>query len=207
MQMLDIAVQIKYCILCCFAVIVFSNCESDLASKEYLQWVESPKNGLKKVKTIKPYFFSVQYKPLEYIIAQEARKETVDTDFFNQRKSDLGDEMLYFNLQIGPASGQTTVLQEVVDTEEEYNRVISYLSFEMQNDLYLLDGLDTIKCSLFHFARDFDLTPNLDFALGFEKRKNKKLTFVYDDKIFNTATVKIAYSEKDLITSPKLKID
>src|ERR1019366_9230680 len=48
--------------------------------KEYVKWIQDIKNGFKKEKTIDDITFSVQYKPYEYIVCQEERKEELRSE-------------------------------------------------------------------------------------------------------------------------------
>ena len=190
-----------------FSGLLFFGCSSDLSPKDILEFGEDQKNSFRKEKTIEPFMFVTQYKPVDYIIAMESQGADIESEFYQTRRKELGDEMHYFNFHIKPTDNSTSPLKYIVKSETEYNKIINYLAFEMQDDIYLLDGLDTLKCQLFHFTRNYDVTPNLDFVLGFEKRKKKDFVFVYDDQIFNTGTIKLKYSDNTLSQFPKLKIN
>jgi len=119
-------------------------------------------------------------------------------------KMELGDEMDYFNFRITPTKNQQSILLTAASDEQSYYQLVDYLSFQLKNDLYL-DNQDTLRCKLFQFARSFDIAPYVDFALGFEKRKNSDRLFVYEDKILNTGVIKMKINQKNINTSPKLK--
>jgi len=206
MRIQDIVVVFRLFFVFTF-LLFLCGCTHDLSPKEMLDFGMDPKNNFRKEKTIEPFRFVTQYKPVDFIIAMESQGATIRDEDYKTRTKELGDEMHYFNFHIEPSDNNTSPLKHIVQSENDYNKVINYMAFEMQKDIYLLDGLDTMKCQLFHFVRDYDVTPNLDFVLGFEKGNKKDFVFVYDDKLFNTGTIKLKYSDHTLSQFPKLKIN
>ena len=83
------------------ALVLFSCSEGKLNVKDYVAYTENESNGLRKVKTISPYTISVQYKPLDYVVALEQRKSAINKEIMEARKKKL-DGMEYFTLRILP---------------------------------------------------------------------------------------------------------
>jgi len=124
-----------------FSGLLFFGCSSDLSPKDILEFGEDQKNSFRKEKTIEPFMFVTQYKPVDYIIAMESQGADIESEFYQTRRKELGDEMHYFNFHIKPTDNSTSPLKYIVKSETEYNKIINYLAFEMQDDIYLLDDL------------------------------------------------------------------
>lgn len=60
--------------VCC---LILGSCgdQPNLAPANYVKWVRDANNGLYQSKTINEFEFSAQYKPLDFIVAQEEKKQ------------------------------------------------------------------------------------------------------------------------------------
>ncbi len=177
----------------------------DLGPRHLVQWVEAEQNGLRSDKKMHPYSYRIQYKPIDYIIAMEEGRDDLANALVTRRRKELGEEMDYFNFRVSMNSTQKNVLLETANTEGDYYQLIDYLSYNAQNDFYMIQGADTARCLLYHFARNYDMAPYLEFALAFERRENEDRTFVYDDKIFGTGIIKAQLQQQKINRIPKLK--
>ncbi len=202
-------VQNKYTNFCLLLVLLLAiwGCskEKTFHPRQYVTWVEDPANGLRISKELSPYEFTIQYKPLDYVVAMEERTETLATSFLAERKAELGDNLDYFNFRIAISGSKKNVLMQAARDEQEYYQLIDYLSYAAQEDFYLIDGADTAKCVLYSFVRNYELTPYLDFALGFERIPNRDKTFVFDDKMLRTGIIKAEIKQQKIDKLPKLK--
>lgn len=206
MQMKDIMEKLsKFALAIIFLMFVLVSCDQELDPIQYVHWVEEPDHGLRVEKTLGSYKFIAQYKPLEYIIAMEERKKVLPRNLVDERKEQLADEMDYFNFQIAPTNQKANILLSTARNEQDYYELLDYMSYHLKQDFYLLDGRDTLPCQLYQFARSYDMSPNLDFVLAFEKRANKDRLLVYDDKVLNTGVVKIKIAQQNIDVQPKLK--
>lgn len=178
-----------------------------LAPKEYVQWMQDIDNGIKKEKTIDDITFSIQYKPSEYIICIEEKKDQLSDSIVKKKQEELCD-MEYYDFTIALAEAQGELLKHDLTTIAEYDERVQYFAFEMQKDIKLIEDGDTIPCSLFHFERTYDIAPYSKFLLGFVKGKNTEpeeriLTFY--DKVFDKGLIKFTYTNEDFNNIPKLK--
>jgi len=170
---------------------------------DYVHWVENPDNGLKQVKNIGNLRFSLQYKPVEYVIANEEKSASLDAVLVHNRKEQL-DGMQYFNLRYSLNNSQQNIVKAAGSIEAQ-QQLIYYLSYSLQQDIRLVEGNDTLPCQLFHFARNHGLTPHADFVIGFESKNeaaDKRL--IINEKAFNTGTVQFNIASADLNDVPKL---
>src|SRR5690606_15120299 len=123
--------------------------------------------------------YQIQYKPYDYILNQER----LSANFRNQRLEEL-QGMHYFNLKLFPVDGQD-LLKSRSSTNVEYQQAIYYYSFHFQDQVFMIEGNDTLRCELFHFVRDHGLSPELNFVLGFpDLHSENDHQLVIDDEFF-----------------------
>lgn len=177
-----------------------------LSPREYVSWIEDKNNGLKVEKKIGEFTYMFQYKPTDYVVAMDLKMDSISKAIF-QKKGDEYSGLQYFNFRISTESGGELLKKNVADERDYYGR-IQYFSFDMQNDLKLIDGKDTLKCLLFHFERVFGLAPYATFLLGFpvsQNRENK--TLFYDDKIFGLGRIYLTVQSKNINKLPSLIVN
>jgi hypothetical protein len=181
-----------------------------LSPETYLNYVSDPKNGLFVVKRLNQLEFSVFYKPCEYVAMQNLLGEPFQKEKFLNELEDVKD-MQYYTIKIACPNFSGELLKYNLKSMEEYEARVNYYSFQMQNDIKLIEGRDTLKCELFHFERNYGVAPGLSFVLGFNKPKseieiyNKVISI--EDKVFNNGLVNIVVKKEDLKEVPALKLN
>ncbi len=168
--------------------------------EKLVAYVNSSDNGYYKEKEIDEIKFSALLKPIEYIKANEKLKG-------NNEKGLAEDDLQYFDLRITVKDFSMEFLKYNLYEASDYPKRVSYCSFEMQNDIYLIDGMDTLPCVFFHFERAFDVVPYGHFILAFkptDKNVIKAKTLVYYDRLFDKGLIKMTFMPNDLIKVPKL---
>ncbi len=184
-------------------------CNRDtLSPLQFVQWVDSEKNGLLVKKEIGDYEFSLQYRPEEYIVLMEEKNEQISREKINMRKKRL-EGLEYYTLRIG-SKRNTDVLKTGVGSEQGYYDRLGYFIADMENDISLIEGNDTLACSLYHFERNYGMTPRCTFLLGFEKSKEKKngssdRTLLFADRALGTGPVYLKIKQSDITNIPELK--
>ena len=176
--------------------------------KEYMSWVENNKPFLSSEKTIEGLVFAALYKPTDYCILQEMDSMTYNV-FKETGKNYEG--MQYFVFTIGLKDGKGDLLKSGLQNENmEFDKLVEYMAFAMQNDITLIDGNTELPCELYHFERDFGLRPFCNFYIGFRKQLHSdstSKTIVYKDKLFNSGIVKINIPAERIMAIPKLEIN
>jgi hypothetical protein len=96
-------------------------------------------------------------------------------------------------------------------TEGDYFQRLEYLTSNVQNDISLIEGTDTIPCGLCHYERNYGLSPYANIVLGFKKAsgKNEKQDriFVYDDQIWGVGKIMLKISNSDIDNVPFMKLN
>lgn len=174
---------------------------------DYVQWVQNSENGFRKEKVIDDLTFFVQYKPYEYIVSVEERKEEISDTLLKSKIAEIND-MQYYDFKISLNEGAGELLKYQLASPQEYAERVNYFAFNMQKDIQLAEGNDTLPCTLYHFERAYDAAPSSTFLLGFPLSENKsqqeKTLLVYD-RTFNKGMLKFTFRKKDLKNLPKIK--
>lgn len=196
-------------ILSCCLCVGCGGEQGSLPPVDYVRWVKDPSNGLLQSKEVKSYSFLAQYKPIEFMIVQEERREELPQERLESRRADFGVDYLYYNFRIKNTEGELSPLGSGVESDQVYQRRLGYFTFEMQEDLYLLHGQDTFPCVLFQFVRSYDVAPYVEFALGFEKPSEhpltEALTFVFEDRVLGIGTTRLLFDPSIIQNIPLLK--
>ena len=155
----------------------------------------------------------VNYK-LKYISNEEmALRNVNDIELLNQTRFDSilkdYDSLVFFNLEISIDDFYEDILKYKLDGDVEFNysQLVEYYSFKMQKDIQLVQNeKDTIPCALYHYERNFGVSPKTNIMIGFKLKNTKNLTFVYENKHLRTSIIKIAIKEEDILKHPHIKI-
>lgn len=162
-------------------------------------------------KKIDEFEFISIYKPYSILLLEE-----VDTLNLNQlvtdqfkTKTNQYNTMHFFNFTIKNASFKHELIKlNTTDNQMYYDR-IAYYSFASKNDTYVVEDLDTLKCDFVNFERTFDANPSIMLSFGFTRKSKltnyKKLTFVFEDKIFNKGRLNFNFDTQPIILLNYLK--
>jgi hypothetical protein len=170
--------------------------------EKLVDYVNDEQNGFVKVKTIENIKYYSVLKPVEYLLAQKRLK-----DNNVKLKSEEFEDLQYFDLRIEIEDFKSEFIKYDLDSPASYEQRVKYCAFEMQNDIKLIDGNDTLRCVLYHFERAYDVVPYGHFILGFETTKKKNIeakTLCFDDKLFNKGMIKFTYPPKTIAKQPVL---
>lgn len=143
--------------------------------------------------------YSLRYKPLAYVIATAKRVQpTVEN--VNTYKKDY-EGLLYFELWLNQENLKGDLLKAITSTPEEYDELIQYCSFGLQNDMQLvINDRDTIFCSGSIYERTYGIKPGITFQTVFERPSQQigNLTYILNDKILKNGPIKIRFSQDEI---------
>jgi hypothetical protein len=171
----------------------------------YIKWVENPDNGIFVTKQLNDFVFSLQYKPLPYVVMQDEKRMLTQKEM--QEKTTAFSDMQYYTFRIGTTAG-SDVQRYKIDNEQQFYARLEYFSLNMQQDLQLIDNGDTLSCLLFHFERTYGIDPRSTFVLAFPKSKNlaSTKTFIYNDRVLGTGPILLSITSNDLQQIPELSL-
>ena len=180
--------------------------EEKLTVQEFISWCSDKNNKLNKSKDIADIQFGLSYMPAESMAVLELRTEEYDYPKFIEACNHYAD-MTYFNFKIEVINGSGELLKYKLESPSQYEGRVKYISFEMQKDIYLVQGKDTLLPGLFQFERIFEVAPYSTVMFSFDNKKfnrNNEFTIVYNDKLFEKGFVKFNYKNKQLINVPNI---
>jgi hypothetical protein len=181
--------------------VLFACSKKQVSAGDYVKYVEEESNGLKVSKNMGDIKYLLQYKPIDYVLLKENPTEP------KIKKEDV-EGMQYFTLSYALTNQEKDVLRYNLSGQADYYERVNYMSYGLQQDIYLVDGKDTLPCILFNFVRAYGLSPKADVMLGFEKNKSGKTEdklIVLVDKVFNGGIIKLKVSKKDIEKIPQVK--
>lgn len=188
---------------------LISGCgKQSLAPGEYMKWVEDESNGLKVKRTLSDVIFTLQYRPVDYMMAQEFKADHISPQQLAQRRQEL-ETALHFNLTLS-ADNETQPLKNNTGPDGYFERVNHFLT-DGANDFKLRCGNDTFDCSLCHLEQTYGLAPVNTLVLAFEPRSTMPVSFthdlvlIYEDKVLGTGTVKMKIEKEKLEQMPMMK--
>lgn len=120
------------------------------------------------------------------------------------------DSLLFFNLEISIDNFTEEMIHYKLNASEEaaFDKRTAYYAFDMQKDISIvLADKDTIPCAMYHYERNYGVSPKNNFMLGFNVSQLKNAVLVYDNKYLTTGPVKFALNEQELFTHPQIKIN
>lgn len=169
---------------------------------------EAEKNSYEK--KIKEVNFKLKYISNDQMALQQIN----DLSQINQLQFDSivrnYDSLLFFSLEIDIDNFSEELLKYKLDenVDASYNERVDYYSFGMQKDINIvLSEKDTIPCVLYHYERNYGISPKNKFMIGFKTSKLKDAVFVYENKFLKTGTIKFEIKEQDILNHTRIKID
>lgn len=188
------------------AVILFLQCSnmSSLDGREYVNWIEKPRNAINKQKEIEDLQYNLQYCPLEYMLLKEFRSDHISQKLVEDRRK---DSLMFFKLRISTKNNKEDILNYNISDNSDYYARVDYLSYGFEENIILVNSSDTLYPALYHYERTYGIAPYADFMFAFKKNNFKKSNFTIciDDAVFNNGIIKFEYSEDQLNNIPHLK--
>ena len=177
---------------------------TSLNCEEFIKWTESNDNGLKVSREMDGFDFSLQFLPASYILSKQSLQSEVNN---NSLTVDDYEGVHYFNFRIRKESGNGEVLRNELTSLEDYRERVEYYAFDFKDDIFIVQGIDTIHCEMSHFERAYDATPFCNIMIGFPSKRindNEDCTIVVHDKIFNKGILKFRFAKNTFNSIPKL---
>ena len=173
---------------------------------EFISWSREGDNGLNKTKDISDIKYKLSYLPAPVMAFLELRSEEYNDVKF-KTTSENYSAMTYFNFRMEAIDGTGELLKHNLQSPAQYEERVKYISFEMQNDLFLVQGKDTLFPGLYHFERVFEIAPYATVMFAFDNElfnSKEEFTIVYYDRLFDKGYVKFNYKNKQLINLPNI---
>ena len=186
-------------------LLLVSSCSKDNVQEFTTNDTANPFVKSKQVDWLK---MDVQLRTLSEYVSRHKKRHPDDSLGLIEVIEDA-TEMMYFNLSLSVTKGEGKHIENFgVQSSFEQDQRLQYLAFSMQNDIYISQGEHIVPCELYHFERNYSISPHRTFIVGFPRKKllkNEPVTFVLDAQYFQTAPLKIRYSTKDIFDSIQIE--
>jgi hypothetical protein len=189
--------------------LLFTGCAQRdvLEAHDYLKWFEQPDNGATASKEIGDFEFSILYKPVDYILALESRGRVLPEEQLKKRKQEL-EGFQYYTFRIKSNKDQE-FFRTGMQAENDYYVRLEYFISMAQDDICLVEGSDTLVCAVYHFERNYGVSPYSHIVLSFpepDSLNSRDKVFIYNDKVLGTGKVIMKISADQLTDLPTLNI-
>jgi len=194
-----------------FSVLVWCSCnkpemdlptpKKDESGKAYFEskeelttWVNKNENT-SRTKKLGDFEFSLKRLSPDVMALQELQGNTSDAKAYEEAKSHYTG-LTYYRLNISNNNYHRELLKYNLKSSEEYNDRVMYCSFQINRDLYMTNGNDTVPCALHEFERSFNLESGLNFVIAFPLIDlQKEHTVVLQDQLFDNGIIKFSFSK------------
>lgn len=172
---------------------------------EYVAWMRNPDNGLYKEKQIDEIIYSVQYKTPDYMACISA--DNKDSIKPAARPENNTETIHFVDFKMTLENHEGEFLKHKLSSPAQYDSRVKYMAFGIEKDIFLVEGGDTIPCSICHFERAYDVAPEATVLLGFVSKQKylKEKEFVFHDKLFGKGIIKFTFSKNEMKNVPRLK--
>lgn len=214
--------KIKSLIFLFFVLLIFQSCNKlnkgfvnnsssqTLSQREYVSWMQEPKNGFCIAKEMDDLSYNLQFRTYDYIICIENKGTPVADSLKRQRYEELKG-MDYFEFTIKLINGGGELLKYKLTSNSDYSSRVQYFAFDMQKDFQVKYGdSDPLPCVLYHFERTYDIAPYAKFIIGFERPKGndfQDIVVEYNDRVFDKGLMKFIFNKESFNKIPKLQTD
>ena len=179
-------------------ILLFSACNKTFNSEELKVFVLDQENGFLKTELVANTEYSVlyshpQFEALKRIKDDQKASEELITELIQE-----SSEQLIFYIRLRDINNKNLLKKDIVDNKV-YDERLMYLLGDIKDDFSLLNGTDTISCSIHHFERGYGVNPSLNITLAFNKpSKLTDFTFIYNDQLFGAGKLKFQYFSEEI---------
>lgn len=178
--------------------------KSKYSPTEYVNWCDSEENGLSKEFTQNELKLTCQFMTSEYAVLKQNDPNNLVEQEINENINALSDlrqfKLIFENTQ------STNFLKDNYTTAEQFNTRSMYLSYDIQSDLRLVEGEDTVNCIMNHYERSYGNTPYETLLVSFPSNRSSQndLELIFDDRVFGYGRVKFFFEKSLLESIPEL---
>jgi len=177
--------------------------------KAYQIWMSGEaKQSLMEEKTIGDYKFTLLYKPAAWIAINEIKREEPITDpseIIKKKITELGT-MNYFGLKIESSKLGYDPFKNVTETERQMRE--QFFLYDLQKNINLINGADTVPCSLYNYEYNTFPSAHIVLSLAFDSEKIGPLdkTILIADEVLGVGNIYITFDKEKIRKIPELNI-
>jgi len=156
--------------------------------------------------------YTLQYEPTSYCVMLEKRSFSIPANEF-KTEYERFKGLEHYTLRIEKSS-MDSLVNKLGDTSKYKKAAAEYFDFRIRKDITLIEGSDTIPCSICEPDANTGMTQYYTFSLGFSNNNGQSTQsdsqadriILFNNKILHTGDVKLCIKEKDVKSIPELKM-
>lgn len=194
-------------IVSCLALFTCCNNRKALAPAEFLNFLNSEKSGLKLQKEFNQVNYKLQLQPPEVLALKNLSEKTANGESFKKEYSYYRNKLNFIFLIEDALESNNRVKLAVFD-KDMYSKMLLYANSELKNDFKLVQGNDTLICSVVHLEPANSIQPIFRLSLAFNgvDTLKKEYTLVYNDNLFMNGPIKFYFPKQVFENLPDVKI-
>lgn len=197
-----------YFILIAFMLGLASCSNREVPPAEYVHYVQNPANGLQVNQKVNGVSYTLQYEPVDYCVMLEKRSFSIPKEVFKQEYNRFKG-LEHYTLKIDK-EGTDKLMNVLSDTSAYKKSKTTYFDFAIQKDIKLIEGTDTIPCSICQLDANTGISPYYTYTLGFYHKSgtagSADRVVYFQSKPLNTGNVLLCVKNKAIKNIPGLKI-
>lgn len=182
----------------------------ELSADEFVSWVKE-EQALNAEHHFEDMSFRITYRPAEWMALNNLDEGATANDINMEAKH--YEDLMCFTLRIELNNDSGELLKYKLSEQEEYTRRVNYYAFEIQRDIQLFTGKDTLRCGIVHFERTFGIANYSDIMIGFSRKELEetnpgwgRVCVALNDRIFGHGKMIFTFDKKQLTNTPKIKV-
>jgi hypothetical protein len=181
-------------------IMFLAGCQQDVSRQQLIDYTFDPSHGLHKRDTKGNITIEVVYRPSQLIAQQDVRGLTLSS---NQVDSiyEYFSGIDYFLLRLSRDSDE--IENAYAENHTAFNEISNYLSHGIGENVFLLQGSDTLHATDFIRTQTHGASPSTDILFGFKpglNDENGDFKFIFNDLRFHTGLNEFDFNISDLRT-------
>lgn len=191
-----------------FFFLVSCGSETFDTPEEMEKFINEKDNGFKQTKIINGVEYTLQYKPTDLMVKQEAGGKATDVEF--KRLRERYNKYLYFTLSM--AMNDKELLSNVVRDKAKFGQMVTDLAFGMEEKVHFFTKQnDTLAMTDFIYPRMYGMTNDTSLLIVYPREekylKEDYINFTIEDLGLNTGEVRFKIETKLLFNEPQLQFN
>lgn len=180
-------------------IVVFSCKKPSLNRNEFIQFMSNPENGFIQTVKTNGINFKLQLIPsvLSSLKAQANNNNEKDNEYYD-----------YFLMTISVDDFKEDVLKYNLESYNQFDYRVRYCASNLNNDLFIINDKDTLKCPIHHYERSYGLSSDAKILFGFPDlnlKSESDVKVIFFDKIFDTGKKIFVFKYDKISRIPDLK--
>jgi hypothetical protein len=176
----------------------------------YGSYINNSANGLIQTSICGDITFTSEFKPAEYLAISEIKKHNLEVNDVNYNKAleeKVNTKTFFLKIK---SKLQSDFLKDGLKNKDDYYLRLNYYNSEINADISLIQGTDTINCLYSYFQRNFNIGSESTIIIGFEdkhsNKTNEDLRLIVNERALGCGMLDFRIKNEDILKIPQVKI-